>query len=163
MLTYLVRHGETKLCKRKYIKGWKDSDLTENGIKSGEKLAGLLKNKGIEIIYASNLGRCVQTARIINKKLNLKIIKSDKLRERNFGFLNGKSQEEVERVLDINDFEAIAPGGESFKQAQERALEFIESLKNKKEKTVLIVTHAGILDNLLAYSTSDEKVYSIIF
>ncbi len=100
MIVYFVRHGETEMCKKGIIKGYKDSPLTLRGRDSAEKLGQLLeKENNIEIIYTSDLGRCVEMSEIINKVLKLEIVKSKELRERNFGLLNGKSIKEVEKAI----------------------------------------------------------------
>lgn len=89
MMIYFVRHGETEWNKKEILQGHKDSPSTIKGINNAEKLGKILRDKKIEIIYSSDLGRCVQTAEIINRWLKVKIIKTKELRERNFGDLNG--------------------------------------------------------------------------
>jgi broad specificity phosphatase PhoE len=163
MIIYFVRHGKTELCKKGYVKGWADSNLTLEGERSAEKLGLLLEDKGIEIIYTSDLGRCVETSKIINKFLKLEIVESKELRERNFGLFNGKPKEEIEKNFNLDDVETIAPEGESFNQAKERAMKFINSLKDKKEKVILVVTHDGILRGIIGGDTSDELFYKLNF
>lgn len=116
MIIYLTRHGETGWHKKGLLQGHKNSPLTVRGKKSAEKKGKILSKENIEIIYSSDLGRCVQTSKIINKYLRTKIIKTSKLRERNFGDLNGKSNKEVREKIDLSDPDEKAPNGESFNE-----------------------------------------------
>lgn len=149
MLIYFVRHGETEWNKKGIIQGHKDSPLTQKGKITAKKQAKILKDKNIEIIYTSDLGRCVQTAGIINKKIEVKIIKTRQLRERNFGLLNGKPAKEIRKKLNLSDSDEVAPKGESFNQMKERVLDFIKLLTRKKQNNVLLITHDGATSAIL--------------
>lgn len=161
MVIYFVRHGETEWNKRKILQGHKDSSLTLKGRENAEKLGKILRNKNIEIIYTSDLGRCVQTAEIINKYLKVKLIKTKKLRERDFGFLNGRPNKEVEKTLNLSDPNEKAPKGESFNQLKNRIINFIKSLKKKKSEAVLLITHGGALRAIFNRDTQSDRVYKI--
>jgi len=107
MIIYLIRHGETILNKKGVTQGHQDSPLTSKGMESAEKHRSLLSKKNIEIIYSSNLGRCVQTAKIINKFVKKDLVKTGELRERDFGVFNGRPNKEfgidvIEVLLGIN-------------------------------------------------------------
>ena len=151
MIIYFIRHGETEWNKKGITQGHKDSPLTLKGKTTARKQAELLSGKVIEVIYTSDLGRCVQTAEIINKKIvGAKIIKTEKLRERNFGILNGKPAKIVKEKLDFSNMKQKAPGGESIGQIRNRVFDFIESLKEKREQTILLVAHEGVIRIILA-------------
>lgn len=143
MIIYFVRHGETEWNKKGIIQGHKDSVLTLNGKAAAEKLGKILSNRNIEMIYTSDLGRCVQAAEIINKYLKVKLVKTKELRERSFGSLNGKSEKEVKKKLDLSNLNEVAPNGESFNQLKKRIVNFIKLLSKKNLKTVLLVIHHG--------------------
>lgn len=150
MIIYLVRHGETIWNKKKILQGHKDSSLTSKGERSADKLGRILSKKDIKIIYTSDLGRCLQSAKIINKRLKAKLVKTPKLRERNFGSLNGKPEEEVRKVLDLSDPNKAAPRGESFNQLKNRIIDFIKLLGKKKLGKILLVTHEGAARAILS-------------
>ena len=150
MIIYFIRHGETEWNKKKITQGHKDSPLTLKGKKAAEKKGKILTNKDIEIIYSSDLGRCVQTAEIINKYLKIKLVKSTELRERDFGSLNGELDEKVRKELNLSDPKEVAPRGESFNQLKNRIIDFIRLLASKKAKKVLLVTHGGIVRAILS-------------
>lgn len=172
MIIYFVRHGETEWNKKKIVQGHQDSPLTKKGINNAEKLGKSLHNKNIEIIYSSDLGRCIRTAEIINKWLKVKLIKTEKLRERNFGAFSGKPNTEVEKALNLNNLDEKAPNGESFNELKERVALFIKKLSTKKFKKILLVIHDGAARAILSEyckvnfnseecDTSADKIYKI--
>lgn len=150
MIIYITRHGETIWNKKRILQGHKDSPLTLKGINTAKRKGKALSRKGIEIIYSSDLGRCVQTSEIINQWLRVKLIKTPKLRERNFGDLNGQPGKKVKEKLDLSDPNEKAPNGESFNQLKKRIITFIQSLTNKKFRKILLVTHEGPVRAILS-------------
>ena len=69
MILYIIRHPETKHNIQQITQGHKDSPLTNKGKKQAEALGKRLKNKDISKIYSSDLGRCMQTSKIINNSI----------------------------------------------------------------------------------------------
>ncbi len=91
MIIYLIRHPQTEWNIKRKVQGHKDSPLTKSGKELATKMGNLLKNKNIKKIISSDLGRCVQTAEIVSKKIgDVRIIFTNNLRERDFGELNGQ-------------------------------------------------------------------------
>ncbi|MBU2539882.1 histidine phosphatase family protein [Patescibacteria group bacterium] len=156
MIIYFLRHGETEWNKKKILQGQKDSPLTLKGKKSAEKKGKILEKKRVDIIYTSDLGRCVQTAQIINRRLKLRMIKVKQLRERNFGDLNGRPNKEIKRMLDLNNSDEKAPNGESFNELKNRAVSFFKKLAVEKYSKVLLVIHDGTARAILSeyYNTN---------
>jgi broad specificity phosphatase PhoE len=119
----------------------------------------LLTDKNITKIFSSDLGRCMQTSKIVNQKLNVGIIYTQELREQNFGDFNGKPADIIIRKFDLSDPTLVFPNGESFNQMKKRVLHFIYQLN--QEKPVLIVTHEGclraIISGILNVDFSSEK------
>ncbi|MFH1401756.1 MAG: histidine phosphatase family protein [Parcubacteria group bacterium] len=172
MIIYFVRHGETEWNKKKIVQGHKDSSLTLKGRRNAEKLGRILRTKNIEIIYSSDLGRCVQTSKTINRWLKVKVIRAKELRERNFGDFNGLPNRKVKEMLDLNNPDERAPNGESFNGQKKRVISFIKKLAEKKFKKILLVIHDGTARAILSEhynakfnskrcDTSDDKIYSI--
>jgi 2,3-bisphosphoglycerate-dependent phosphoglycerate mutase len=64
---FLVRHCE------KAIESTNNPNLSENGQKSAQHLAEILKNAGIEAIYSTSTKRTMQTGEPLAKALNLNI------------------------------------------------------------------------------------------
>ena len=85
---FLLRHGQTiyQVKKRKMIYPWPEINpikLTKKGEKQIKKVAKILKNKKIDLIYSSDIYRTKQTARIVAKELG-------KPRRKALGFLRGR-------------------------------------------------------------------------
>ncbi len=170
MNIYFLRHGETIWNKKGITQGHKNSPLTLKGKNSAKKRGKILRKENIEKIYSSNLGRCIQTAKIINQQLKIKLVKTPELRERNFGNFNGSSNKIILSQLNLSDLNKKAPKGESFNDMKKRIINFIKNLSTKKLKKVLLITHEGPTKAILSKyynvsplnkkcDTSDKSVY----
>jgi len=92
---YLFRHGETFYNEKGIFTGWKDSKLSPKGIKSARILARKLRNKKFQIAFYTRLSRSKDTLKEVLKfhPECKKLIKDDRMIERNYGILNGTSHE----------------------------------------------------------------------
>lgn len=169
MKMYFVRHGETGANKQGSFTDHNENSLTaltNEGIEQASKISLEIRSDFSEI-YSSDLIRCKQTAEIINEKLKLPIIYDTRLRERNFGSLQGKTWKEVGqdlRELDKNQkYDYRSFGGESVDDVKNRIMSFIEEIKNTKPKRkILVVTSSGIirlLHNILN-NVVQEKIHN---
>src|SRR6266513_2991795 len=70
---FLVRHGATVLTKEDRFAGATDVELSDEGREQVRRLAVRLGGEKIAAIYASPLGRTVETARILAKPHNLEV------------------------------------------------------------------------------------------
>jgi len=150
VFVYFVRHGETEFNKKRICQGHKDSPLTLRGVRSAEKHGKRLSKERIGIIYSSDLGRCVETARIINKFLRVGVVRVSELRERDFGYFNGRSYDEIKRKLNLSNPSEVAPGGESFNQMKNRVLLFLKKVGSECFEKVVVVSHKGPLRAILS-------------
>lgn len=156
MFLYIVRHGETIWNRKEIIQGHKDSSLTSKGKRSAQRIGRRFRNEGIARIYSSDLGRCIKTAEMINKNLNVKLIRTSKLREQNFGRYNGKPDWLIRGKIDLPNPNSKFSGIESFNQMKKRIMQFVYSLAFKDFEKILIVTHEGPLRAILSdYYHSD--------
>ncbi|MEI7709433.1 MAG: histidine phosphatase family protein [bacterium] len=149
MKIYFVRHGQTEHNKAGKVTGHIESVLTPEGIAQAQKTATELP-PDFSIIYSSDLIRCKQTAEILNQKLQLPVIFDPRLRERNFGSLEGKSWSEIGediREVDKNQQYDYRPfGGEYVEDVKKRIFDFIREIsRTEKGKKVLVVTSAGVI------------------
>ncbi|MBW3000770.1 histidine phosphatase family protein [Candidatus Woesearchaeota archaeon] len=90
---YLFRHGQSYYNRDHIFTGWKDSMLTPLGIKQAKVIATKLKNKRIDVAFQTSLSRSKDTLKEVLKyhpecKI---IITNDKMLERSYGRLQGKS------------------------------------------------------------------------
>lgn len=97
----ILRHGESLWNKNELYTGWADVPLTKLGMKEAKNAAKLIKQYGVlpTISYSSELERCVDSASIIVKELNLeKVIlqsKNWRLNERHYGKLTGYNRNNI--------------------------------------------------------------------
>lgn len=148
MKLYFVRHGETSHNNERRTTGHADISLSEKGIEQVKDLAKELP-KSIDVILSSDLIRCKQTADILARSLNLEVEYDARLRERNFGSLEGVKIDELPKGLwdkDINQEYDYRPyGGESVEDVKARLFSVLKDIElNYKDKSVLVVAHGGI-------------------
>jgi len=150
MKVYIARHGQTSMNALQYH-SLEDDDLTELGIKQAEELRDKIKNMNFDIIIASPLVRTKHTAKIININNN-KVIFDDRIKERDPGNLSGKSRENENREEYWNYYTTIQYGtSENIHDFFDRIYNFLDELKAKDYKSVLIVAHSGVSKAFNAY------------
>ena len=142
MKILFVRHGETNLNNPRRMQGISDNELNENGIKQANIVKKIINNEDVDLIIVSPLKRAMQTAEIINSKINKKIIIDDRIKEMDYGLLEGEIYSKDYWNMGY-DYKSI--NGENILDFQERIYKFIEDIKVKyKNKNILIVSHGGV-------------------
>ena len=162
----LLRHGQSQWNLENRFTGWKDIELSENGILEAKESGRLIKEKKIpiDIVYSSELKRSIDTAIIAMKEANydhlfnngeLIIIKNIAVNERDYGDLTGLNKKETaekygkeqvhiwRRSYDVNP-----PGGESLKNVVERVKPYFENTMKKdleNRKNILLSAHGNSL------------------
>lgn len=140
-ITYFV-HGTTKDNEDKISSGWSDVELSDLGVKHINELKEKVKDKNFDVVFCSDLKRARKSAELIWGG-KVKIISDNRLRECNYGELNGKSSEIVEPMQEKMILEKF-PNGESYEDVKQRVSDFLEMLKkNYKDKNVAILSHKG--------------------
>lgn len=173
MKLFIVRHGETDWNKQRLIQGKTDIPLNENGILVATMTAEGYQKEGIVFhkVYSSPLVRAAKTAEILREKNvcpGTDIIYDDRLKEFDFGQLEGRSLTEVDpdkpdgSVLYqcFYEPERYVPvlGGESYQDIVDRAADFIKNeiltQKWNDDDNVLVVCHGGVIRALLCALTN---------
>lgn len=100
MKLILLRHGQSQWNLENRFTGWKDVDLTDQGIQEAKFAANQINQEGIHIssIYTSKLLRAIRTAKIVCNEINfpLERIHYDwRLNERHYGALQGLNKSET--------------------------------------------------------------------
>ncbi len=140
MKIYFVAHSTTTDNEAKIASGWKNVGLSDLGIEQSEEMTETFRDVKIDLICCSDLKRAVDTVRLAFGD-KFPVIIDKRLREVNYGDLNGESSEVVAK-LKMDSIQTPFPGGESYNQAMKRLHEFYNELKEKyPEKTVLVVGH----------------------
>lgn len=151
---YLFRHGQSTFNRDGKFTGWKDPRLTELGIKQAKIVSRKLKSKKFGIAFHTRLIRSKQT---LNEVLKFhaeckKIILDDRIIERNYGTLNGKTHESFIEKFGQEKYDSIhrgfnvpPPSGESFAMVEKRVKDFIGDLKKliRKEQTNVAISAHG--------------------
>lgn len=150
MKVYIVRHGEVPHNAMKYY-STADEDLTQLGIDQAEELRHKIKHIHFDIVISSPLLRATHTEYILTN-YDDSLITDERLRERSCGTLSGWPLEVTDREEYWNYYGNIEDGiHENVKDFFERVFDFLDELKTKDYKTVLIVAHSGVSKAFSAY------------
>jgi len=155
---YLVRHGATILSAEDRFAGATDVPLSDEGRGQVQKLAERLACDKLSAVYASPLGRTVETGRILAAPHGLEIFLRPGLREISHGHWEGLTRAEVDERFpgEANEWEkdpyTFAPtGGESGLAVAARALPaLIEIVRAHPGERVLIASHKATIRILLS-------------
>src|SRR3982751_475933 len=93
---FMVRHGATVLSAEDRFAGATDVELSDEGREQTRRLAQRLSHEKISAVYASPLGRTVETANILAAPHKLEVQTRDALREINHGRWEQMTRREVE-------------------------------------------------------------------
>ena len=131
---YIFRHGQTVWKAEGRPQGQHEYPvpLTMEGREQAQKLADKLKDKKIKLIVSSDLLRAQQTGEIVAQALGVPLEFDRRLREVDYGILNGLYTIEREEVYPdfkkcYEDPKIPFPEGESLHQV---ALRFIDAVKD---------------------------------
>jgi broad specificity phosphatase PhoE len=146
----LARHAETDWNAGKRWQGHADPPLNERGRTQALALAELLAGTPLDAVYASDLRRAHETARLVAEPRGLPVTVLRELREIDVGSWTGLSQDEVkERFAD--GYAAVRArtgrgweGGETYAELAARVLDALRLIARAHAGgTVLVVTHSG--------------------
>lgn len=156
-----IRHGETDFNRARLYFGHLDPDLNETGIEQLRKAKILFekREKMPDIVFSSDLKRCSQSMEILEIDEETEKILTEDLREINFGIFEGKTYEEIknkypEKVEKMkNDWRNFkADKGESINEMMLRVAEKMNEIINQyRNKKILVVAHAGVIQALISY------------
>ena len=136
-IIYFV-HGTTTDNIEKLASGWNQAELSEKGIEQSVALREKINFDEIDLVISSDLKRAQDSANYVyeNKK---EILHDSRIRECNYGDLNGKTSELVKYKEHINN---PFPNGESLLDVEKRVRDFCDYLlENYNNKTIAIVAH----------------------
>jgi broad specificity phosphatase PhoE len=152
---YIMRHGETEANVGQILMGRGDSPFTEAGRRHPVQVAEHLRDRRLSRVYVSPQARAQRTAALVLKTLGraISLETAPALAEIDAGEFEGLSfqqvRERVPRDAVLGEFRY--PGGESWGEVQERAVQFLTGLESRHNKdSVLLVTHAGVIAGLVA-------------
>jgi broad specificity phosphatase PhoE len=141
--------------------GWLQGELSEHGREQAQDLGERRRDDDFTAVFTSDLRRAVQTADIAFGDSGIPVFQDWRLRECDYGELNGmpSARLEAERSRRIDE---PYPGGESYRQVAERMRAFLDGrLRQHDGARVLLVGHSATrwaLDNLLSGVPLEEAV-----
>jgi 2,3-bisphosphoglycerate-dependent phosphoglycerate mutase len=135
-LLVLVRHGQSDWNLKNLFTGWKDPDLSPQGVAEAKDAGARLMALGMQfdIAFTSALVRAQSTLRLMLEALNqngLETIQDQALNERDYGDLSGLNKDDArkrwgEEQVQIwrRSYDVAPPGGESLKDTVARVLPY---------------------------------------
>jgi len=135
-LLVLVRHGQSEWNLKNLFTGWKDPDLTEQGIAEANEAARKLRAQGLtfDIAFTSVLRRAQHTLDLILAEIGqtgIPVKEHMALNERDYGDLSGLNKDDArkkwgEEQVHVwrRSYDIAPPGGESLKDTLARTLPY---------------------------------------
>ena len=167
----LIRHGQSEWNKLNLFTGFKNIELSDQGIEEANKAGQNFKNLDIKfnIVFTSELKRAQETAKIILQNLDQwdflnnegKIISNINLNERDYGDLTGLNKKETAEKFGEEQvhkwrrgYSDQPPNGESLEDVVRRVTKYFEevikpAIQSDENDNILIVAHGNSLRALL--------------
>ncbi len=145
-------HSTTTDNERGVATGWHQGELSDKGRRQARELGDRRRDDAVSAVFISDLGRAIETAKIAFGDLSIPVFQDWRLRECDYGELNGvaSAQLEAERSRRI---EQPYPGGESYRDVVNRMRAFLDDLLPEHEGArVLLIGHSATrwaLDHLV--------------
>ncbi len=163
-LLVLVRHGQSEWNLKNLFTGWKDVELSEQGVIEAHAAGKRLKAKGLifDVAYTSALKRAQNTLSYILEELGqtgLPTTRDQALNERDYGDLTGLNKDDARKKWGEDQvhiwrrsYDVAPPGGESLKDTLARSLPYYmkhiqpDVLSGKR---VIVAAHGNSLRALI--------------
>ena len=172
MRLLFVRHAESTANAEGRYQGHADFPLSEEGRGQARKLAARFRAEGFQPThaYTSPLARASQTAAILAEGWPLAVVEVDDLMEYDVGVLSGLTPDEATARYPGLDMErawetglADIEGVESPEARAARARRVVDNAVGGHDDgdTVLMATHGGTLQHVLATLLGTDRVWGI--
>jgi probable phosphomutase (TIGR03848 family) len=154
----LVRHGLTEMT-GPVLAGWTPGvHLNERGRTQAAELAARLAPVPLDLIVASPLERCQETAQaLLAGRDGLQVRTDDRFGEVRYGEWTGRpleelAKEELWKVVQAHPSAMRFPGGEAMADAQHRAVTAVREWNDglKPDATFLVCSHGDIIKSIVA-------------
>ena len=160
-LLVLVRHGQSEWNLKNLFTGWRDVDLTEQGVKEAREAGRKLKAQGLsfDVAYTSALKRAQRTLDLVLQEMGIPVFKDQALNERDYGDLSGLNKDDArakwgEDQVHVwrRSYNVAPPGGESLKDTLARTLPYyLTEIQPRvlRGERVLVAAHGNSLRALV--------------
>ena len=136
--------------------GWLPGRLSDAGWEQARELGRRRANDRLNAVYASDLRRAVDTAEIAFGGSDIPVFLDWRLRECNYGELNGAPADKIDRAAHVG---TPFPGGESYRDVVARTESFLRDLRDGAR--VCVIAHSAnrwALDHLVNGTPLEELV-----
>ena len=153
----LVRHAPTPETGTRLTGRIPGVSLGEAGREAARATSDALADLELAAVYSSPIDRTIETARILARSHKLLPIPEPGLTEIDFGAWTGETLESLRhkrlwKTVQQTPSRFRFPGGESFVEAQARAVECIERIAGEQgESTAVAVSHSDIIKLVLSH------------
>src|SRR5262247_4813682 len=163
-LLVLVRHGQSDWNLKNLFTGWKDPDLSEQGIAEGKAAGRKLKEQGLsfDLAFTSDLTRAQHTLKLMLAEIGQTGLPTKRdlaLNERDYGDLSGLNKDDARKKWGAEQvhvwrrsYDVPPPGGESLKDTAARVLPYyIQEILPRvlRGESVLVAAHGNSLRALV--------------
>jgi broad specificity phosphatase PhoE len=142
--------------------GWLEGRLSDRGRVQAAELGERRRDDDLAAAFTSDLGRAIETAQIAFAGSELPVHHDWRLRECNYGELNGTPAHDLDREERLRRIDVPFPGGESYRQVVERTRSFLNDLFPQRDGSrVLLIAHSAnrwALQHLLLGAPLEEVV-----
>ena len=160
----LVRHGQSEWNLKNLFTGWRDPDLTEQGVAEARAAGQRLQQHGyaFDVAFTSELLRAQKTCALVLGEMgrsDVPVVRDRALNERDYGELAGLNKDdarlrwgEAQVHAWRRSYDARPPGGESLKDTAARVLPYyIATLLPRvmAGERVLVAAHGNSLRALV--------------
>jgi broad specificity phosphatase PhoE len=136
-------HSRTVDNERGIATGWLQGELSASGRDFAVELGRRWQDTELATVYTSDLRRARQTAEIAFAGRRVPVVSDARLRECNYGSLNGMpvARLEAERAQHVD---TPYPNGQSYRQVVDQARSFLRdvALRHQNE-TILLIAHSA--------------------
>jgi len=174
----LVRHGQSEWNEKNLFTGWRDPDLTQQGVDEARAAGRALKAAGaqFDLGYTSGLQRAQKTCALLLEEqgqTELPVTRHEALNERDYGDLSGLNKDDAREKWGADQvhiwrrsFDIPPPGGESLKNTAERVLPYFDAEIMpllKAGKNILVAAHGNSLRALVMQldGLSQEEIVDV--
>ena len=141
--------------------GWLPGRLSGRGRETAAELGARRRDDGLAAVFVSDLERALETVRIAFAGSPIPVVVDARLRECNYGRLNGmpRARLDAERTAHVDE---PWPNGESYRAVVDRTASFLDDVVARWDPgRVLVVAHSAnkvALDHLLLGAGLGELV-----
>jgi broad specificity phosphatase PhoE len=141
--------------------GWLPGALSESGRQLARQMGQRRLAEHVDAVFTSDLRRAVETAELAFGDSGIPIHRDWRLRECNYGDLNGMPVAQLETVR-AQHIDVPFPNGESYRQAVQRVGDFLSDLaRDRDARSVVVIGHTATrwaLESLLHGMALEELV-----